>query len=379
MSMNNVTVSSLEASAVDVRELASNFTSVIPECCGTDLDPATELMNRHPVLNWLLNTRLTNSVRQEMDNRGVGCVLKEDEGTFKLKVPGIFWSVDPDTDEEACCFPPMDFAKCASEVPLTRLCVKDCDSLDHELLGRFMRLDRSYGEVGVAGETYNETRRRIARMSMAFYMARNMMLATTSATSPGLKAFHGLFEVMNNPSVLALPGGNILSAFATMACRLKIFGGDLSGYIIAVNPIIHSSILSVVVKGQYGDYPEGWTRDGDSVKFYGAPIVADRFIPFNMNNNTGEAWFLSTDHVGGWMATDLLPSEEFTKRGGYQEQTPEEGCGSECVYYYNYGTVFGNDASKIARIVNIPVSGFCAAGSGDLGRLINPTTLIPKF
>lgn len=379
MSMKDVTITSLEASAVDVRELASNFTQVIPECCGPELDAATELMNRHPVLNWLLNTQLTNRIVSEMNDRGPGCVLYEDNGTFKLKVPGIFWSVDPDTDEEACCFPPMDFAKCASEVPLTRLCVKDCDSLDHELLGRFMRLDRNYDEVARRGEDYNQVRRRIARLSMAFYMARNMMLASTGATSPGLKAFHGLFEVMNNPAVVAVPGGNILSAFATIACRLQVFGGDLNGYIIAVNPLIHSSILSVVVRGQYGDYPAGWTRDGDSLRFYGARIVADRFVPFNMNNNTGEAWFLSTDHVGGWMATDLLPSDDFTKRGGFQEEAPADGCGSECVYYYNYGTVFNNDSSKIARIVNIPVSAYCGAGTGDLGRLINPTTLIPKY
>lgn len=379
MSMNNVTLSALENTAIDVKDLASNFTQVIPECCGPELDPASELMTRHPVLAWVLNTQLTNRIRREISDRGFQCVIAEDNGVFKLKVPGMFWSVDPTTDEEACCFPPMDFAKCASEVPLTRLCVKDCDSLDHELLGKFMTMGRSYGDVARRGENYNEVRRRIAKLSMAFYMARNMMLASTGATSPGLKAFHGLFEVMNNPAVVALPGANTLAAFATMACRLQVFGGDLSDYIIAVNPVIHSTLLSLVVRGQYNEYPAGWTRSGSDIRFYGAQVIADRFVPFNMNNNTGEAWFLASEAIGGWMATDLLPGDDFTKRGGFTEELPADGCGSECVYYYNYGAVFNNNSSRIGRVVNIPVSAYCAAGTGDLGRLINPTTLIPKY
>lgn len=379
MSMMNVSTLSLERDAMDVKELASNFTSVIPECCGPELDEASELMTRHPVLSWLLNSQLTNRIKREMSDRGAQCVLVEDTDGYKLKVPGMFWSVDPTTDEEACCFPPMDFAKCASEVPLTRLCVKDCDSLDHELLGRFMRMDRSYGEIARRNEDYNEVRRRVAMLSMAFYMARNMMLATTGSTSPGLKSFHGLFEVMNNPAVVAVPGAATLSAFQTIACRLAVFGGDLSDYIIAVNPIIHRTLLSLVVRGQYNEYPAGWTRNGEDIRFYGAPVVADRFVPFNMNTQTGEAWFLATDAVGGWMATDLLPGNDFIKRGPYTEETPANGCGSECVYYYNYGTVFNNNSSKLARITGIPVSSYCAAGTGDLGRLINPTTLIPKY
>lgn len=373
-------IQELDNIAVDVKTLASNFTDVIPECCGTGLDEATELMNRHPVLNWILNSELTNRVRREIADRGLQCVLVPDtNNVYQLKVPGMFWSLDPNTDEDACCFPPMDFAKCASEVPVTRMCVKDCDTIDHELLGRFMRLDRSYGDVARRGENYNETRRRIAMLSMAFYMARNMMLGTTAATSPGLKAFHGLLEVMNNPAVVPVPGANTLSAFQVIACRIDAYGGDFRNYIIAVNPIIHNTLLGLVVRGQNGEYPAGWTRNGDEISFRGARVVADRFVPFNMTTNTGEAWFLASDAVGGWMATDLLVSNDFIKRGAYTEEAPADGCGSECVYYYNYGAVFNNNSSRLARIVDIPVSAHCAAGTGDLGSLINPTTLIPKY
>lgn len=371
---------SLENIAVDIKYLASNFTDVIPDCCGTDLDAATALMNRHPVLNWLLNSELTNRVQSEMNDRGAQCVIVPDDANgYKIKVPGRFWSLEPDTDEEACCFPPMDFAKCASEVPLTRLCVKDCDSIDHELMGRFFRLDRSYGEVASAGQDYNEVRRRIAMLSMAFYMARNMMLGTVGTTAPGLKSFHGLLGVMANPAVVAVPGGNILSAFATIACRVYATGGDFANYIIAVNPIIKQTLLAVVRPGRNGEFPDGWTRTGDEIRFHGALVVEDRFVPFNMTNSTGEAWFLASDAVGGWMATNLLPSDDFIKRGAYTEETVANGCGSECVYYYNYGAVFNNNASRLAKVVNIPASAYCAAGTGDLGALINPTTLIPKY
>ena len=379
MNMYNDT-QALENIAVDIRYLASNFTDVIPDCCGTGLDAATALMNRHPVLNWILNSELTNRVRQEMNDRGAQCVLVPDDSNgYKIKVPGKFWSLDPVTDDEVCCFPPMDFAKCAGEVPVQRICVKDCDSVDHEMLGKFFRLDRNYGEVAVAGEDYNETRRRIARLSMAFYMARNMMLGTTAASAPGLKAFHGLLEVMSNPAVVAVPGGNILSAFATIACRVYAIGGDFANYAIAVNPITYQSILAVVRPGANGELPDGWARNGDEVTFHGAAVIPDRFVPFDMTNGTGEAWFLASDAVGGWMATDLLPSDDFTKRGAFTEDTPANGCGAECVYYYNYGAVFNNNAARLARIVNIPASAYCAAGTADLGALINPTTLIPKY
>lgn len=370
----------LENIAVDIKYLASNFTDVIPECCGTDLDPATALMNRHPVLNWILNSQLTSRVQSEMNDRGAQCVIVPDNANgYKIKVPGRFWSLEPDTDEEACCFPPMDFAKCAGEVPLTRICVKDCDTIDHELMGRFFRLDRNYGEIASAGQDYNEVRRRVAMLSMAFYTARNMMLGTVGTTAPGLKSFHGLLAVMSNPAVVAVAGANILSAFDTIACRVYATGGDFASYIIAVNPIIKQSILSVVRPGRNGEFPDGWTRTGDEVRFHGALVVEDRFVPFNMTNSTGEAWFLASDAVGGWMATNLLPSDDFIKRGAYTEETPANGCGSECVYYYNYGAVFNNNASRLAKVVGIPASAYCAAGTGDLGALINPTTLIPKY
>ena len=376
----NMNLRELENIAVDIKYLASNFTDVIPECCGTGLDVATELMNRHPVLNWILNSELTNRIRQEMNDRGAQCVIVPDDSNgYNIKVPGKFWSLEPDTDEEACCFPPMDFAKCAGEVPITRICVKDCDSIDHELLGQFFRLDRDYGEIGGAGQTYVETRKRIARLSMAFYTARNMMLGTIGSTSPGLKSFHGLLNVMSNNAVVAVPGGNILSAFATIACRIYAIGGDFSNYIIAVNPIIKQTLLSVVRPGANGELPDGWTRNDDTLRFHGAEVIADRFVPFNMTANTGEAWFLASDAVGGWMATDLLPSDDFIKHGAYTEETVANGCGSECDYYYNYGAVFNNNAARLARIVNIPASAYCAAGTGDLGSLINPTTLIPKY
>lgn len=379
MAEMNMALRDLDNIAVDVKYLASNFTDVIPECCGDGADQAAELMNRHPVLNWILSSQLTNRIRQEINDRGMQCVLTEEDNTFKLKVPGIFWSLDPETDPEVCCFPPMDFAKCAGEVPLTRLCVKDCDSLDHELLGRNMRVDRSYGDLARRGENYNEIRRRIARLSMAFYMARNMMLGVTGSTAPGLKSFHGLLEVMSNPAIFPVPGANTLSAFETVACRISALGGDFENYIIAVNPVIKQALLSLVVQGANNQYPMNWTRNGDEIRYRGAPVVADRFVPFNMNTNTGEAWFLASDAIGGWMATDLLPSDDFTKRGAFQEGTPEDGCGSECVFYYNYGAVFNNDSRRLARIVNIPASAYCTAGTGDLGALINPTTLIPRF
>lgn len=369
----------LERDAVDVIELATNFNDVVPSCCGDEFDPAAELMTRHPLYDWLYNTELSRRMRQEIADRGLQCILvKDDQGQFELKVPGLFWTLDPETSDEDCCFPPMDFAKCAGRVPVDRLCVKECDSIDDINLGRLMRQERSYGEVARRGETYNETKRRISRLSMAFYTVRNLILGQKGVTAPGLRSFHGLFDVMNNPAIFPTPGGNLLATFQTLACRIRAFGGDFSGYAAAVNPVIHQTILSLIKRDQYGNYPEGWTRDGDSLAFYGMRIIPDRFVPFNMTTNKGEVWILASDAVGMWLATDLLVGDDFIKTNGFQEESLADGCGSQCWYYYNYGTVFNNDSRRLMRIVDVPASAYCTGSIGYLGAIINPTTLIPR-
>ena len=87
---------------------------------------------------------------------------------------------------------------------------------------------------------------------------------------------------------------------------------------------------------------------------------------------------LASDAVGINLATDLMPSDDFVKTAETLGTAPVDGCGQDCRYYYNFGAAFANNANRIMKIVNIPISGACAAAITDLGGLIMPNTLIPN-
>ena len=370
----------LEAVAVDVRHLATNFTDVVPDCTGLGADPKTELMNRHPLYNWLINTPLSNRVRGMINSvdRGICVLHKDGNGKYVIEIPGSFWSLPAQDTSAECCWQPFDFAKCESNVPVNRLCLKDCDNIDDIIMGKFQKLNRSYGAFGSKGENYVSVKEKIAKLSMAFLTAYNAILGTDNNTTDILKPFHGLLQVMSNPAISTIEGTDVLSAFDSLYCRLAMLG--TTDVVFATNPIIYNSILSVIRTGQNGQLPLGWTRSGDEIKFHGIRFIQDRHVPVDLTAATGEVWVLSGDAVGLWMAADLMnPIKRPTYNGGqFKEETLADGCGSECKWWYNYGAAFNNDANKLAIITNVPISAYCVATTGDLGALIQPTTLVPK-
>lgn len=374
----NDTIRMLEAVAVDQKHLATNFTDVVPDCSGVGADLKTELMTRYRLYNWLINTALSRRVRGLINNveRGMCILHKDNNGKYVIEIPQTYWSLPTTSAADECCWQPFDFAKCGSNVPVNRLCLKDCDNIDDELLGRMTRLNASYGELGRRGETFWDTKKRIARLSMAFLTAYNVILGMDNNTTDFLKPFHGLLQVMSNPAIAVIEGANVLSAFDSLYCRLSILGGE--GYIFVLNDIIYNSLLSIIRAGQNGQLPAGWTRTGDELHFHGISFLRDKHVPVDLTAGTGEIWLLSGEAVGAWMATDLMPRDAFIKESGHQEETLADGCGSSCTYYYNYGATFNNNANKLMRIVNVPISAYCTAATSDLGSLIMPTTLIPK-
>lgn len=377
--MDKKLMTELEAIAVDQKKLASNFTDVIPDCTGLGADPKTELMNRHPLYSWLINTSLSRRVRGAINSVDNGiCILHKDAttGKYVIEIPQTYWSLPAQDTSGECCWVPFDFAKCGPSVPVNRLCLKDCDSIDDEMMGRILKLNASYGELGRKGESLNTTKKRIARVSMAFLTAYNAILGTDNNTTDILKPFHGLLQVMSNPAISTISGADILSAFDSMYCRLMILGVD--DVVFATNPIIYNSIMSVVRPGQNGNLPSGWTKNGDEIRFHGIRFIRDKHVPVDLQNATGEVWVLSGDAVGLWMATDLMPADPFIKESGHKEESLADGCGSSCTFYYNYGAAFNNNANKLMNIVNVPISAYCVNATGDLGSLIAPTTLIPK-
>lgn len=368
----------LDRVSVDIEKLATNYPDVIPDCTGAGAEVKTELINRFPLVVWLLNTALTQRVRAAVRENGLCMTHRDSNGKWVMEVPRSVWTELPESTQTECCWQPFDFAKCAGNVPLNLLCLKDCVNIMDELVGRNVRTTTGLDGVANANESIEATRARVARLSMAFLTAYNVILGVDNTYTDILKPFHGLLSVMSNAAVAQIYGGNILAAFDSAYCRIAILGGQPSDYAFAVNPVMYQSIMSQIVPGANGQLPYGWTRDGDSIRFHGISFIQDKLVPVDLTSGTGTVWVLNREAVGLYLATDLMPADSFVKRSGHQGASIQDGCGNECTYYYNYGAAFNNNANKIMQIVDMPISGTCASAITDLGALIAPKTLIPE-
>lgn len=367
----------LDSVAVDRVELAGSFADIVGDCCGAELNLRTELINRFPLVAWLLGTSLAQHVRQNMWREKRCLTVKDDNGKWTLKVPGAIWSEPQTSAAEECCFVPFEFDKCASTVPMNLLCLKDCDNIEDELIMSRMRSGQVEG-LAYAGETEETVRNRIARLSFAFYQAYNAIYGhddTYVTQGVPLKPFHGLAQVMDNPAVVSIAGGDIYAAFKAVGCRAGLLGGD---FVVAVNPIIYQSIQGAIYPNANGTYPDGWSVVNGELRYRGMRFIQDRLVPVDMEAGTGEAWILSGEAVGLYLMDNIFATEEFIRRT-HDVTNPANGCALDCTYYYNMGAAFNSNAAKLMKIVDIPISGACASGIGDLTNLIVPNTIVPNI
>lgn len=370
----NMDIRNLDSVAVDVKQLSTNFGDIAYDCYGMDgATLKTELQNRFPLVMWLLGTRLTRSVMSAATRNMMGIHKEEDE--WVLEVPRTIWTELPTSTANECCWLPFDFAKCAGNVPLKLLCLKDCDKILDEFVSQMIKPGAIAG-ISAAGESLAAVKKRIARLSMAFFTAHNVILGVDNAYTDTLKPFHGLLQVMENQAVVKIYGSSILSAFDELGCRLDVLGG-YEDSVIAVHPMIYAAIEAAVRPGQNGELPAGWARRGDRLYFKGIRFLEDKLVPLDTTAGTGEAWLLNGDAVGAFLATDLAPTDRFI-RNTTSEETAANGCRTECTYYYNFGAAFNNNANKLAVIVDIPVQAACANTIASLGGVVVPQTLIPE-
>lgn len=365
----------LEKVAVDRKYLATNFADIVPDCSGAGADPKTQILTQFPLVSWLINTPLSTRVRQGIASNGQCMMHKNSDGKWVLEVPRTAWTLPPASTKDECCWTSMDFAKCEGTVPLNLLCLKDCNNVIDELMGDVVTISSGLAGIANKGETIETVRKRVAKMSMAFLTAYNVILGIDDTYTDVLKPFHGLLSVMENAAVTKVLGTNILGAFDSVACRLAVLG--MNDVIFATHPVIYEAIKQEVVKGQNGEYPTGWSRNGDEITFNGIKFIRDYLVPVDLTAGTGEVWVLSGDSVGLYLMTDLMPRDKFIKSSGHVAGKPADGCGNDCDYYYNIGSAFNNNAMKVMAITDIPVGSVCAAATSDLSAVINPTSFIP--
>lgn len=375
----NVSMNALEANAVDIVKLSSNFPEIFSDCYGLeDASLKSELIRRFPLVEWLLSTTLSNQMRNSMMN-SIAKVHKNDDGKWVVETPRSIWTQPFETTQDECCWVLPDFAKCGGNVPLNLLCLKDCNKILDDLIEDTLRMGSRVNVPGVAGpnDTIDEVKRRIARLTMAFLTAYNIQLGMDNVSTDILKPFHGVLQLLNNPAVVTIQGTNILAAFESLACRLAVLGSS-SNWVIAIHEMGYEALKSVVVPGQNGELPMGWTRTGDEIRFRGIRFIRDRFMPLDLEAGTAEAWVMNGDYMGVYMGTDLAPAERFIRYSGHDEETYANGCATECVFYYNYGAAFNTNSHYLMKIVDIPVNMDCLNAVSDLWGILKPNTLIPS-
>ena len=361
--------------AVDVQELASNFIDIISDCEGLeDFSLRNSLQDRYPLAVWLLETRFSNVLRDmESDpqrfHRG-----GEGEAQWVMDVPGTGYTLDPVNSGDDCCWTIPDFAKCAGNVPMAFVCLKDCDNIFDSLVYDKLRINAKAALERFArqGETLATVENRIRHLWMAFYTMHTLILGTMQTSDNIVKPFHGLLEVIQNDAVISISGANPLAAFDSIACRLAVLGGE--DWVFATNPLLYRSVEEAVRPDERGNLPAGWSRDGNGrLQFRGIGFIDDKLVPIDMEANTGEIWLIDGTATGAYLAYDLGREEE---RETFTEQSKADGCGEECHFLYNFGTVANNNANRIMVIDEVPVSSACTE-IADLASLINPTTLVP--
>lgn len=371
-----VRTEALDKVAVGAKELSTNFGDIAFDCFGLEgAEPKTQIINRFPLINWLLNTPLSKSMRSYAENGMMGMYKKD--GEWIIEVPRTIWTELPQDTTGECCWHPFEFAKCSSTFPVKLLCLKDCDDILDVLVFENKRYDSksAFKDVARAGETMAEVNKRVARWSMAFLTAYNVILGNSNASTDVLKPFHGLLQVMENPAVTNIYGGEILSAFDSLGCRLNVLGdGD---YVFATNKLTYEAIKKQIVPDKYNRLPDDWARNGDEITYKGISFIRDPFLPVDFVNGTGEVWMLEGNVLGTYLATDLMPTEKFQRHSGLKQENDAD-CGSECDYYYNYGGVGNSNSNRLAIISDIPLSNICLSAIGDLAGLINPMTIMPE-
>lgn len=359
----------------DLMKLSTNFIDIISDCDGLDdYTVRNAIEDYYPLVEWLLTTPMARTMRARSTDPQKFHKSAEEGIEWEMDVPGTVYTLEPSNEGTDCCWTMPDFAKCAGSVPLMMLCLKDCDKIFDQLIMERLRINERTDLAGIArdGETVDAVNERLRIMWFAFYLAHTAILGTSNTSDNITKPFHGLLEVVQNSAVVSIDGSNIMAAFASIDCRLDVLGGR--DWVFALNPLIYTSLLNAIVPDQNGNYPAGWTKDGEELRYKGIGFLRDKLVPVNLTEGTGDILLLSGDAVGLFFGYNL--NNPYEIRNDFTEQTLENGCGQMCTYLYNFGAVANNNANRVMVISNVPVSSACTE-IADLAGLINPVTLIP--
>lgn len=381
LSLGNLSDNVLSNASIDVEDFVqlSNIGEIgmAPDYSQNTL--ANDFQNRHPLVTWLMQTSASRQIQRAFDG-GSAMINRDTNGELNIVLPWQVGTTLPEDTQGECCWTPMELAKCGSQVVLKLLCLKDCDKILENFVWKKKRFGSNdlTGYFAQPGETVKQARERMAKLSMAYFTANNIINGTTTTGTSVLKPFHGLLEVMEQSSVIKTLGTNILASFDSLGCRLEVLG-NYGEVVFALHPLTYMALQEVVVPGKYdSELPTGWTKEGNELYYKGIRFIRDKILPVDVTNAVGDVWMIDGSTTGAVMGTSLSPAEDFIRRTIATTDTPADGCATECTFYYNYGCTFNMNPNRLAVISKIPLSANCSGTTLDgLDALIQPQTIVP--
>lgn len=350
---------------------------ISPDFSQTELRNAIEL--DHPFLTWLLNTPLSQRVDNYMFE-SLANPHKATNGDWVIMLPASVYTTPPEDTGEACCWVPMELGFCNDYAPLRMLCLKDCYPILDAMINRRRRAGSNdlTGYFMNPGETVQMARRRMARLTMAYLTALNVLLGSLTTSTGVLKPFHGFIDLIEDEAVYTVDGSNILGAFDSLRCRLsQLTAGQ---WAFGMHPLIYDALVSAMVPDRWGRYPAGWTVNGNTVTWgNNVRFIADKAIPISLADGVGEIWGANGNYTGAWLATNLQPTDDYIYTTYIANDVVQDGCAVECEYMYNYGTTFNTNPNYLLRIINVPFSAQCSGTAlSGLDDILIPNTLVPS-
>lgn len=377
--MYRPSITTLNNVSVDLEKF-SNIGEIGLGVSYADNQIATEMQNEFPLLNWLRQTSVSRKWQSALSNGSLQIRKHSDDGLFYVTKPFTWGTTAPTDMSDECCWIPLELAKCGDEVPIYMVCLKDCNPLLENLIYNDKRFQSNdlITDFTRQGETVKQARTRMAQLSMAWFSAHNFILGTTTTATSTLKPFHGLLEVMEGADVLHMVGTNLLASFDSLACRLAVIG-EGTDVKLACHPLVYEAVKATVTPGQFGQLPTGWTKDANGdVQFHGHSFIVDKMLPVDTKEGTGEIWMVDGGTTGIVTGTDLIPSENFIREQFATNSNRNDGCATECTFYYNYGTVGNTNPNKLAVITDVKLGANClGSATSGLDYLINPETIAP--
>lgn len=341
--------------------------------------PTTAAQDTFPFVEWLLATPASTEMRRLRDRNELKFNHDSKDKETKIVLPFMYNTTPPIDTTGQCCFITPDINMCSNQVPLRMLCIKDCDKLLNRIVDKMQGFGSTDSLTPFTQENQKVYEAKIEWMRrwMRIYTAHTIMNGMLGVETVTTKEFHGGLEVMNNDSVVVIPGANPLAGFDLHACYLAILG--VTNAVYWMHPLVYEGLQRTIVADRNGNLPAGWakTTTGE-LTFKGYRLRTDKLMPIDLDKGTGEIWFVDADTTGALTATTLRPQPDYVYDTTEHGMSVADGCAMNCVYMYNAGTVFNTNPFKLAIIQGVPIAANCAGGIlTGLDGLIQPNTIIP--